>query len=116
MTPAEFRRLALSLPHAVEREHMRHPDFRVAGRIFATLGYPDETWAMVKLFPDQQAAFVAADPAVFVPVRGAWGRQGCTNVALKAAHTRANREKVKEALETAWTRCAQKRPASRERS
>ena len=45
MTAAEFRRLALSLPEAEEREHMHHPDFRVGGKIFATLGYPDKSWA-----------------------------------------------------------------------
>ena len=72
MTAAEFRRLALSLPEAEEREHMNHPDFRVGGKIFATLGYPDRSRGMVKLFPDQQAEFVAANPAMFVPVNGAW--------------------------------------------
>lgn len=98
MTAAEFRRLALALPQAEEREHMHHPDFRVGGKIFATLGYPDPAWAMVKLFPDQQQEFVAAEPQVFVPVKGAWGRQGCTNVLLKAA----TRTTVRTALQAAW--------------
>jgi hypothetical protein len=53
-TPADFRRIALSLPETEERKHMNHPDFRVAGKIFATLGYPDKTRAMVKLPPEQQ--------------------------------------------------------------
>ena len=52
MTPNEFRELALSFPEAIESAHMRHPDFRVAGKIFATLGYPDENSAMVKLSTD----------------------------------------------------------------
>ena len=53
---------------------MAHPDFRVRGKIFATLGYPDESWGMVKLAPEEQEVLVAAEPAVFVPVKGAWGR------------------------------------------
>ncbi len=104
MTAAEFRRLALSLPGAEEREHMNHPDFRVGGKIFATLGYPDASRGMVKLFPDQQADFVAADPKSFVPVNGAWGKQGCTHVLLKTA----DKEKVKKAMRAAWERVAPK--------
>jgi hypothetical protein len=84
---------------------MNHPDFRVEGKIFATLGYPDAGWAMVKLFPDQQAEFVAADPTVFAPVKGGWGKLGCTNVILKAA----TKEKVKLAMRAAWERAAPRR-------
>lgn len=104
MTAADFRRLALSLPGAEEREHMNHPDFRVAGKIFATLGYPDASRGMVKLFPDRQAEFVAAHPRAFVPVPGAWGRQGCTHVLLKSATV----AKVKPAMRAAWERAAPK--------
>jgi hypothetical protein len=104
MTPAEFRRLALSLPHSEEREHMNHPDFRVGGKIFATLSYPDKSYGMVKLFPDQQADFVAAHPKMFVPVKGAWGAKGCTHVLLKAA----TQERVREALSAAWENTAPK--------
>ena len=104
MTAAEFRRLALSLPETEERAHMNHPDFRVGGKIFATLGYPDKSWAMVKLFPDQQAEFVAACPQIFVPVKGGWGKQGGTNVLLKAA----SEERVREALAAAWQNRAPK--------
>ena len=64
---------------------MRHPDFRVRGKIFATLGYPDKAWGMVKLTPEQQRTFVQSDSAAFVPVKGAWGEQGCTNVQLSKA-------------------------------
>src|SRR5947199_3289957 len=67
MTAREFRSLALSLPRASEAAHMGHPDFRVAGRIFATLGYPRSGWGMVKLTPEQQELFVRAQPAVFAP-------------------------------------------------
>ena len=81
---------------------MRHPDFRVRGRIFATLGYPDEAWGMVKLTPEQQAAFVDTRPKVFVPVKGGWGRQGATNVRLDAATART----LRPALATAWRNAA----------
>jgi hypothetical protein len=102
MTPAEFRRLALSLPESEEHEHMNHPDFRRSSRIFATLAYPDKTVAMVKLFPDQQEAMVAAHPQTFRPVPGGWGKQGCTHVLLKTA----DKQKVCEALSLAWERAA----------
>ena len=72
MTAHEFRRVALSLPRACEAAHMGHPDFRVAGRIFATLGYPRSGWGMVKLTPEQQELFVRTEPATFAPVKGAW--------------------------------------------
>ena len=91
MTAAAFRRLALALPGAEERTHMRHPDFRVGGRVFATLGYPRAGWAMVKLTPEEQQAFVAMVPEAFVPVKGGWGARGCTNVVLRHAAPRAVR-------------------------
>jgi hypothetical protein len=102
MTLAEFRRLALRMPEACEVGHMGHPDFRVRGKIFATLCYPDEDWGMVKLTPDQQEAFVAAEPAVFVPVKGGWGRRGATNVRLRPAHVRS----LRVALAAAWRNVA----------
>ena len=107
MTALEFRRMALSLPQAVEAAHMGHPDFRVAGRIFATLGYPESGWAMVKLTPEQQELFVKTQPAAFAPVKGGWGRGGATNVRLRAAKKGA----VCEALMTAWRNRAPKRLA-----
>src|SRR5437879_13670619 len=84
MTPLQFRQLALALPEAVEGAHMGHADFRVGGKIFATLG-PQETWGMVKLTPEQQTDFVQTNPKMLEPVSGAWGRRGCTKVLLKAA-------------------------------
>ncbi|MGQ0559047.1 MAG: MmcQ/YjbR family DNA-binding protein [Sphingosinicella sp.] len=83
-TPDEFRRIALSLPGAVEQAHMGHPDFRVGGKIFATLGYPDEAHGMVALLPEQQELAVDAEPKAFQPSAGAWGRQGATGVTLSA--------------------------------
>ena len=79
--------MALGIPTAVERSHMNHPDFRVAGRIFASLGVPDKSWGMVKLTAQQQRTFVEKAPEVFKPCTGAWGRQGCTNVYLPSAKT-----------------------------
>lgn len=102
MTAAEFRKLALALPDAQESAHMNHPDFRVGGRIFATLGYPDEAWGMVKLYPDQQEAFIKAAPRTFAPVKGAWGKKGCTSVCLE----KARKAKVQEALHAAWRNAA----------
>ena len=97
-TPSDFRRIALSLPETEERKHMNHPDFRVAGKIFATLAYPNKQFAMVKLTPIQQEEFIASDPAAFRPVNGAWGRKGCTHILLAKSNQRA----VKEALVAAW--------------
>jgi YjbR protein len=97
MGPEAFRKLALSLPGAEEREHMDHPDFRADGHIFATLGYPDEKWAMVKLTPEQQAEFVQKEPEVFNPVKGKWGLRGATQIRLKGAASTG----VKKALEMA---------------
>jgi hypothetical protein len=98
MTADKFRRLALDLPGVSEREHMDHPDFRVEGKIIATLGYPDDSWGMVKLTPDQQRSFVTAAPDVFRPCKGAWGKRGATNVQLEVA----NLAVVRVALDAAW--------------
>jgi len=109
VTPDRFRRLALSMPEACEVGHMGHPDFRVGGKIFATLGAPDSSWGMVKLTPDQQEAFVAAEPSVFAPVKGGWGRRGATNVFLRAARTQS----IRVALATAWRNVAPRELAER---
>jgi hypothetical protein len=98
MRPDQFRRLALSFPDSEERAHHHHPDFRVNGKIFATLGYPDETRAMVNLTPEQQDEFVHDEPDVFFPVNGAWGRKGATNVRLP----KARKAVMQRALEAAW--------------
>ena len=80
----DFRRLALSFPGAEEKSHMNHPDFRVGGRIFATLGAPDDQWGMVQLLPEQQELAMEAEPEAFKPAAGAWGRKGATLVRLDA--------------------------------
>ena len=109
MTIGEFRRMALAQKEATESAHMGHPDFRVRGKVFATLGWPDDEWAMVKLTPLQQSDFVEAAPRVFTPVKGGWGRRGATNVRLSAATARA----LAPALATAWRNVAPKRLISR---
>lgn len=85
MSQNRFRKIALSLPDAVEGAHRGHTDFRVGKRIFATLGYPDDAWGMVKLTPEQQAIVVAAEPEIFRPVPGGWGKGGSTNIRLAKA-------------------------------
>jgi hypothetical protein len=108
MTADTFRRIALSLPESSESAHVDHPDFRVRGKIFATLGWPDEAWGMVKLTPEEQGVVVAAEANVFAPVKGAWGRQGCTNVRLDAA----SEPTLRSVLTRAWRRAAPKRLAA----
>ena len=76
MTADEFRELALEIPGVVEQSHMNHPDFRLHGRIFASLGAPDEDWGMVKLTPDQQGMFIRKAPKMFKPASGAAARGG----------------------------------------
>jgi hypothetical protein len=105
MNADDFRSIALSLPGAVESAHMNHPDFRANGKIFATLHYPDDGWAMVKLPPDQQQSFVQLQPAAFVPVKGAWGKQGATNVLLKLV----KEESLRGALTLAWQNVSRKK-------
>jgi hypothetical protein len=107
MSPDEFRRIALGLAGAVEDAHMGHPDFRVNGRVFATLGYPNAAWGTVKLTPEEQSDFVRAHPRVFQPVKGVWGRQGNTNIRLDTATDEA----AGEALTAAWRNAAARPPA-----
>ena len=106
MTLARFRRIALGLRDVVEQAHHGHPDFRVGGRIFATLGYPDKNWGTVILAPDQQHSFVRDHPGIFVPAAGAWGEQGSTTVRLDAI----DEEALGEALTLAWRNAVEKGP------
>ena len=105
MTANDFRKIALALPEAEERAHMNHPDFRVAGKIFATLGYPDKTRGMVKLSPEDQHYFSKDYPDAFVPVKGVWGRRGATSVHLKVA----KKDAVAKAIQAAWRNTGPKR-------
>ena len=101
MTAAKFRELALRLPESAEGAHMGHPDFRVGGKIFASLG-PGEAWGMVKLSPARQASWIREAPDAFEPSAGAWGRRGETKVHLAAARTPL----VRRALADAWRHVA----------
>ena len=98
MNADDFRRIALSLQGARESSHMGKPDFRVGGRIFATLASADHGYGNLMLTPEQQAAFVEELPEVFVPIAGGWGRTGMTHIRLVAA----KEEVLAGALHTAW--------------
>jgi hypothetical protein len=98
MNIADFRRIALSLEGAEESAHMGSPDFRVGNRIFATLAAAKQGYGNVMLAPEQQAAFVAEMPEVFIPVKGGWGRGGATHVVLALA----NEDLLRGALQAAW--------------
>ena len=105
MTAAEFREIALSLPKVIESSHVGHPDFRVDGKIFATLGYPDERYGVLILSPDEQQELMGRFPEMFVAVKGGWGRRGSTQVLLQAT----NRSVLEPAMRSAWRKRAPKR-------
>ena len=104
MSASRFRRTALALCGAVESAHQGKADFRVGKRIFATLGHPDEDWGTLKLTAEQQSMLVEAEPDIFRPVPGGWGKQGYTNVRLAKADTTT----LKSALAMAWANVAPK--------
>ena len=104
MTAEQFRKLVLSFPDSEERAHHRHPDFRVGGKIFATLGYPDDAHGMVQLTPEQQVEFMHDHPQVFTPAAGKWGEKGSTIVNLP----KATKAKLKPAVEAAWKKTSTK--------
>jgi len=98
MNAADFRRIALSLEGAQEGSHMGAPDFRVGGRIFATLASQSQGYGNLMLTPERQAEFVKELPEVFVPIAGGWGRMGMTHIRLAAA----NEDVLAGALRAAW--------------
>ena len=98
MNAEDFRRLALSLEGAEESSHMGAPDFRVGGRIFATLASQNQGYGNLILTLEHQAAFVEEMPDVFLPIAGGWGRMGATHIRLAAA----TEEVLAGALRTAW--------------
>jgi hypothetical protein len=105
MTAAGFRRLALALPEAVESAHFGNPDFRVGGKIFATLSLQTEGYGVLLLSPEQQAGMVEDEPEIFSPVPGGWGRTGSTRVRL----AKVAPDILEGALRVAWRRKAPKR-------
>src|ERR1039457_2168933 len=98
MNAEDFRRIALSLEGADEGSHMGSPDFRVGGRIFATLASQSQGYGNLMLTPEQQTELVAEQPDVFVPIAGGWGRMGSTHIRLAAT----NEDVLAGALRTAW--------------
>ena len=92
----DFRRLALSFRDVEEKSHIDHPDFRVGGRIFATL--PDAEHGMVQLLPEQQELAIEAEPETFRPAAGAWGRKGATLMRLEEVSS----EWLERTLHWAW--------------
>lgn len=105
MKAAGFRRVALALPEAVEGSHFGNADFRVGGRIFATLALESEGYGVLLLTPEQQAGMVEDAPEVFSPVPGGWGRQGATRVRL----AKVTPEILEGVMRIAWRRRAPKR-------
>jgi len=97
-TVADFRRIALSLGGAEESSHMGSPDFRVGGKIFATLASQKQGYGNLKLTPEQQADFVRELPDVFLPIPGGWGKNGMTHIRL----ANATEDVLAGALRTAW--------------
>jgi hypothetical protein len=98
MTPSDFRRIALSLEGAEEASHMGAADFRVGGRIFATLASVDLGYGNLMITPELQAAFIADRPDLFLPIHGGWGRMGATHIRL----AEADEDTLAGALHTAW--------------
>ena len=98
MTAADFTRTALGFEGAEEGSHMGAVDFRVGGRIFATLASVKEGYGNLMLTPEVQAAFVAEEPDLYLPVAGGWGRMGATHIRL----AKASRDALTGALHTAW--------------
>ncbi len=98
MNAADFRRIALSLEGAEESSHMGAPDFRVGGRIFATLASESQGYGNLMLTSEQQAEFVAERPELFLPIGGGWGKSGATHIRLAVA----NEDLLAGALRTAW--------------
>ena len=98
MTPEDFRRIALSMEGAEEGSHMGAADFRVGGRIFATLASQKDGYGNLMLTPDLQLTFVEDAPHIFLPIAGGWGRMGSTHIRLAAAPE----DVLTGALHTAW--------------
>ena len=109
MNAADFRRIALSFEGAEESSHMGAPDFRVDGRIFATLASAKQGYGNLMINPEQQAAFVEEMREVFLPIHGGWGRMGMTHIRLAAA----TEDVLTGALHTAWKLRVEKNAKSR---
>jgi hypothetical protein len=98
MTADDFRRIALGFDGAEESSHMGAADFRVGGRIFATLASVKDGYGNLKLTPAQQADFLSERPDLFLPIHAGWGRSGMTHIRLALA----DEESLRGALHAAW--------------
>jgi hypothetical protein len=113
MTTSDFRRIALSFKGVEEKSHMGSPDFRVGGKIFATLASQKQGYGNLKLTPEQQADFVRELPEVFLPIPGGWGRMGMTHIRL----AQASEDVLAGALRAAWQlRLTSKTKATKKRA
>ena len=112
MNANDFRRIALSLKGAEESSHMGQPDFRVGGRIFATLASQAQGYGNLMLTREQQQFFTEEMPEVFLPIPGGWGRMGMTHIRLAAA----TEDVLTGALHTAWNLRLEKNAKSRTKS
>jgi len=111
MTGEDFRRLALSLEGVEESSHSGAADFRVGGRIFATLAAESEGLGNLMLTPEQQAQFVEEQPEVYLPIQGGWGRMGMTHIRL----AEADEDMLRGALSAAWRTRTEKNAKARKR-
>jgi hypothetical protein len=112
MDANDFRRIALSLEGVEESSHMGQPDFRVGGRIFATLASQDQGYGNLMLTAEQQADFVEDLPNVFLPIPGGWGRMGMTHIRFATA----TEDVLEGALRTAWNNRVQKNAKSKSKA
>jgi hypothetical protein len=111
MTAADFRRIALSFEGAEEGSHMGAVDFRVGGRVFATLASVKDGYGNLMITPEMQAAFIEDAPELFLPIHGGWGRMGMTHIRLAVA----TRDELTGALHAAWTLRVEKNAGTRPR-
>jgi hypothetical protein len=102
LTVSQARKIVLSMPEAVESAHHGHPDFRVGGRIFATL-WPDRGIAVVKLSIPEQTLLLESAPETFLT--NGWSKLGYTGVRL----ARVPAAQFRELVAASWRATAPKR-------
>jgi hypothetical protein len=112
MTVDDFRELALGFDDTEESAHMGAVDFRVGGRIFATLAHGPLGLGNLMLSPELQKSLSDEAPEVFFPVSGGWGRMGATHIRL----AEATPEQLLKGLQLAWNLRVQKNAKSKKPS
>ena len=116
MTADAFRKLALGMKDATEGSHFGSPDFRVGGRIFATLSLEKQGYGVLLLTPEQQAGMAADAPEIFSPVPGGWGESGSTRVLLQAARTDILESALRIAWQNRFEKNSQRKPAAKRKA